>query len=144
MLKLWWHQVVIHNESNSVPPHHLKSAICNIYICIYISACSMIRYLWYSQVNTVVADGTYQYLTPGLLLSWTLKKLRINVVNKNATTSSPLHSHDHHGFSNNWQSSGCLFNSLITVKETTSKVHIAGPLWGESNGDRWFSLIKGQ
>ena len=39
----------------------------------------------------------------------------------------------------------CLFSSLhrLTSKET-SKLYITGPLWGESTGDRWIPLTKGQ
>ena len=40
---------------------------------------------------------------------------------------------------------GCIFNALfrLTIK-TSPKLSITGPLWGESTGDRWIPLTKGQ
>ena len=46
--------------------------------------------------------------------------------------------------SNHWQFD-CLFNSLfwLTTKKL-SKIHITGPLWGDSTNDDWILLLKGQ
>ena len=51
---------------------------------------------------------------------------------------------EHHGALNH-QPFDCLFNTVfnLTSKET-QKVRVTGPLWGESTGDRWILLAKGQ
>ena len=52
--------------------------------------------------------------------------------------------HEHHGISTQWQPT-YLFNSLFRLMtKTISKPHIAGSLWGESTGDQWIPLTKGQ
>ena len=53
-------------------------------------------------------------------------------------------SQEHYGALNQWQYD-YLFNrfSRVTTKEI-SKLYIIGPLWGESTGDLWIRLTKGQ
>ena len=48
-----------------------------------------------------------------------------------------------HGISNNWQLD-CLLQSMFRLTKKTSDLHVAGPLWRESTGDRWIPLTKGQ
>ena len=51
-------------------------------------------------------------------------------------------SHVHHGNSNHWQLH-CMFHGLSQLKtKEIEKVHITASAWGESTGNRWFSLIK--
>ena len=51
---------------------------------------------------------------------------------------------EHHAVSNH-QQLNCLFSRLFMLTpKKTSKLHITGPLWGESTSDGWIPLTKGQ
>ena len=48
------------------------------------------------------------------------------------------------GISNHQQLNCTMFNSLFSLKQKTSMLHITGPLCGESTSDGWIPLTKGQ
>ena len=54
-----------------------------------------------------------------------------------------LTSHECHGVSNHQQPDD-LYNRFMLASKKTPKLRVTGQLWGESTGDRWIPITKGQ